>query len=263
MNQHNATGIRVNIFERHVLLIFLALALPMSCARSGWYGLVHNASRAVHLSTKGSSTFPSGDTHLSRHPAPGAFAGTRVPKPRLCSAPQSWTTSSESPFWPCAMTARAFVHIAYPSRGIENGGAHQELRAGKPVIRLHTDHRRIAGAVLYPDGARVGRAQASRRFRRGTCVVTATLFCDGCGHRGDAEFADHMEHPIRPVIQLFTPAFSVMVGLSLDFRTIDWSSSYLGILPVIPSRGGIGQTTAGIATRENACVRVGRAPRWD
>jgi Kef-type K+ transport system membrane component KefB len=36
-----------------------------------------------------------------------------------------------------------------------------------------------------------------------------------------------MEGQMRPIIHLFTPIFFVMVGLSLNFRAIDWSSAFI------------------------------------
>lgn len=41
------------------------------------------------------------------------------------------------------------------------------------------------------------------------------------------EFAHRMEEQMRPIIHLFTPIFFVMVGLSLNFSVIDWSSPFI------------------------------------
>jgi Kef-type K+ transport system membrane component KefB len=38
-----------------------------------------------------------------------------------------------------------------------------------------------------------------------------------------------MENQMRPIVHLFTPIFFVMVGLSLNFQVIDWSSSFIWI----------------------------------
>jgi len=40
-------------------------------------------------------------------------------------------------------------------------------------------------------------------------------------------FARRIKIRMRPIIQLFTPIFFVMVGLSLNLREIDWSSPYI------------------------------------
>lgn len=40
-------------------------------------------------------------------------------------------------------------------------------------------------------------------------------------------FAHRIEGQMRPIVQLFTPIFFVMVGLSLNLHEIDWSSSFI------------------------------------
>ena len=40
----------------------------------------------------------------------------------------------------------------------------------------------------------------------------------------DTDFAHRVESQMKPIVQLFTPIFFVMVGLSLDLREVDWSS---------------------------------------
>jgi Kef-type K+ transport system membrane component KefB len=45
----------------------------------------------------------------------------------------------------------------------------------------------------------------------------------------DPEFAEHTHQQMRPIIQLFTPLFFVMVGLSLDLKSVDWSSVFIWV----------------------------------
>jgi Kef-type K+ transport system membrane component KefB len=45
-------------------------------------------------------------------------------------------------------------------------------------------------------------------------------------HTG-ADFATRIEDRMKPIIQLFTPIFFVSVGLSLNFREIDWGSPFI------------------------------------
>ncbi len=40
-------------------------------------------------------------------------------------------------------------------------------------------------------------------------------------------FAHRIEQQMKPIVHLFTPIFFVMVGLSLDLRSIDWSSPFI------------------------------------
>jgi Kef-type K+ transport system membrane component KefB len=43
----------------------------------------------------------------------------------------------------------------------------------------------------------------------------------------DHHFAQRIEDQMRPIVHLFTPIFFVYVGLSLNLRDINWSSSFI------------------------------------
>ena len=45
----------------------------------------------------------------------------------------------------------------------------------------------------------------------------------------DEKFAHRIEDQMKPIVHLFTPIFFVFVGLSLNLREIDWSSSFIWI----------------------------------
>lgn len=45
--------------------------------------------------------------------------------------------------------------------------------------------------------------------------------------RSDSQFVQRIEHSMKPIIQLFTPIFFVMVGLSLNLHEVDWSSAFV------------------------------------
>ncbi len=49
----------------------------------------------------------------------------------------------------------------------------------------------------------------------------------GIALHGDEAFADRIELQMKPIVQLFTPIFFVMVGLSLNLREIDWGSAFI------------------------------------
>ena len=49
----------------------------------------------------------------------------------------------------------------------------------------------------------------------------------GAAMHTDPEFTEKLHYEIRPIIQLFTPIFFVMVGLSLDLSAIDWTSGFI------------------------------------
>lgn len=42
-------------------------------------------------------------------------------------------------------------------------------------------------------------------------------------------FAHRIEEQMKPIVHLFTPIFFVMVGISLDLRSIDWASSFIWV----------------------------------
>lgn len=49
----------------------------------------------------------------------------------------------------------------------------------------------------------------------------------GVALHADEAFAERIETQMKPIVQLFTPIFFVMVGLSLNLREIDWSSPFI------------------------------------
>ena len=49
----------------------------------------------------------------------------------------------------------------------------------------------------------------------------------------DTEFTQRIHDQMRPIIQMFTPIFFVVVGLSLDFSAIDWSSSFIWVFSIL------------------------------
>ena len=49
----------------------------------------------------------------------------------------------------------------------------------------------------------------------------------------DPEFTQRIHDQMRPIIQLFTPIFFVVVGLSLNFNAIDWSSSFIWAFSIL------------------------------
>jgi Kef-type K+ transport system membrane component KefB len=46
------------------------------------------------------------------------------------------------------------------------------------------------------------------------------------------EFTHKVENEMKPIIHLFTPIFFVAVGLSLNLKEMDWSSSYIWVLSI-------------------------------
>ncbi len=73
----------------------------------------------------------------------------------------------------------------------------------------------------------VGAPELLGGFAAGLALSRRFFFPMGLAVRTDPEFARRMEDQARPIIHLFTPIFFVTVGLSLNFRVIDWSSSFI------------------------------------
>lgn len=73
----------------------------------------------------------------------------------------------------------------------------------------------------------VGAPELLGGFAAGLALSRQFFFPMGMAIRTDPEFAHRMETQMRPIIHLFTPIFFVTVGLSLNFRVIDWSSSFI------------------------------------
>ena len=75
--------------------------------------------------------------------------------------------------------------------------------------------------------------------------------------RIDPEFNQKVHAEMKPIIQLFTPIFFVMVGLSLDLSAIDWSSSFFWVFSLVLAVVAIaGKLIAGLMVRENPYARV-------
>jgi Kef-type K+ transport system membrane component KefB len=64
-------------------------------------------------------------------------------------------------------------------------------------------------------------------FAAGLALSRRFFFPFGAALHRDTAFAKSVEHQLKPIISLFTPLFFVMVGLSLNFHQIDWSSGFI------------------------------------
>jgi Kef-type K+ transport system membrane component KefB len=106
----------------------------------------------------------------------------------------------------------------------------------------------LAHAVGAPEllGGFAAGLALSRRFFLPMGVAIAT----------DPGFAHRMEEQMKPIIHLFTPIFFVMVGLSLNFRTIDWGSSFVWQFSLVLFVLAVaGKLLSAILIRENLHTR--------
>ncbi len=64
-------------------------------------------------------------------------------------------------------------------------------------------------------------------FAAGLALSRRFFLPFGMALRTDEKFARKIEVQMKPIIQLFTPIFFVMVGLSLNLHEIDWGSAFI------------------------------------
>jgi len=73
----------------------------------------------------------------------------------------------------------------------------------------------------------VGAPELLGGFAAGLALSRRFFLPFGMALRNNEQFAHRIETQMKPIIHLFTPIFFVMIGLSLNFREIDWSSPFI------------------------------------
>lgn len=73
----------------------------------------------------------------------------------------------------------------------------------------------------------VGAPELLGGFAAGLALSRRFFLPFGVALHSDAQFAQRIESQMKPIIHLFTPIFFVMVGLSLNFKQIDWNSVFI------------------------------------
>lgn len=73
----------------------------------------------------------------------------------------------------------------------------------------------------------IGAPELMGGFAAGLALSRRFFLPFGIAISNDPAFAMRIERQMQPIIQLFTPIFFVMVGLSLDLSAIDWSVSFI------------------------------------
>ena len=86
------------------------------------------------------------------------------------------------------------------------------------VILLFASAAHAMGAPNLIGGFAAGLA-LSRRFFLPFGAAVST----------DPDFTRHVQKEMKPIIHLFTPLFFIMVGVSLDLSTVDWSSAFIWV----------------------------------
>ncbi len=70
-------------------------------------------------------------------------------------------------------------------------------------------------------------------FAAGIALSRRFILPFGLGLRNDEEFLEKVKSSIRPIAQMFTPIFFVMVGLSMNLRVIDFASTKFWYLALV------------------------------
>ncbi|CAI8827461.1 cation:proton antiporter [Methylocaldum szegediense] len=75
----------------------------------------------------------------------------------------------------------------------------------------------------------IGAPELLGGFAAGLALSRRFFLPFGLAVHAESGFADRIENQMRPIIYLFVPIFFVMVGLSLNLRTIDWTSPFIWV----------------------------------
>jgi len=98
----------------------------------------------------------------------------------------------------------------------------------------------------------VGAPELLGGFAAGLALSRRFFLPFGVTLRKDETFAKLIEQQMQPVIRLFTPIFFVVVGLSINLREIDWSSSHVwGFSLALLAVAVIGKMVGALVIREN------------
>lgn len=79
----------------------------------------------------------------------------------------------------------------------------------------------------------IGAPELLGGFAAGLALSRRFFLPFGIALSTDAAFGRRIERQMKPIIQLFTPIFFVMVGLSLNLHEIDWASSFIWIFSIL------------------------------
>jgi Kef-type K+ transport system membrane component KefB len=73
----------------------------------------------------------------------------------------------------------------------------------------------------------IGAPELLGGFAAGLALSRRFFLPLGIALRADEHFAERIETQMKPIVQLFTPIFFVLVGLSLNLHEIDWGSPFI------------------------------------
>ncbi|RYU59319.1 cation:proton antiporter [Methylolobus aquaticus] len=93
----------------------------------------------------------------------------------------------------------------------------------------------------------VGAPEMLGGFAAGLALSRRFFLPLGVAFHTDSDFAERVEQDMQPIVQLFTPIFFVMVGLSLDLTTVDWDSPFIWMFSALVFAVALAGKMAGAA----------------
>lgn len=116
-------------------------------------------------------------------------------------------------------------------------------KALSPLFKRYHDYSELPGMIpivlvsvvlIFASLAHsVGAPHLLGGFVAGIALSRRFFLPFGAALHVDPEFTQRIHDQMRPIIQLFTPIFFVVVGLSLDFSAIDWTSSFIWTFSIL------------------------------
>ncbi len=94
-------------------------------------------------------------------------------------------------------------------------------------------------------------------FAAGIALSRRFFLPFGASLRADPDFHRAAHEQMKPIIQLFTPIFFVMVGLSLDLSAVDWSLAFIWMFSLALTAAAIaGKLLGGLVLPINHHARI-------
>lgn len=91
----------------------------------------------------------------------------------------------------------------------------------------------VAMVLFFASAAHmVGAPELLGGFAAGIALSRRFFLPFGAALNSDPEFTSTLQHEMRPIINLFTPIFFAMVGLSLDLSAVDWTSMFFWLFSI-------------------------------
>lgn len=116
----------------------------------------------------------------------------------------------------------------------------------------------VALVLTFAAGAHaVGAPQLLGGFAAGIALSRRFFLPLGLTLSVSPEFNHEIQRQMQPIIRLFTPIFFVMVGLSLDLSSVDWTSSFFWVFSLaLLAVGIVGKLAGGLIVAANPHARV-------